>query len=87
MLEDMDLNDLLDFARIFANLGDAITSQVLTLVECYYSNLDYKAAYELNQNAIRRAQDLLADKHEDLDEAFSFFWEACAINKPEVDFS
>jgi len=61
-LTDVDSADLIDFAKAWASLGDAVTEQVEKVLE-------YGTEAEVNPNAIRLAQERIGGRNEEIDDA------------------
>ena len=75
MLHDLDAADLIDFAKRWAGLGDAVAEQVERIVDDPRGAAGFgRADLEVNPNAIYLAQERLQGLNEDLDDAFEEYF-------------
>jgi hypothetical protein len=77
MINDLDPADLIEFAKRWARLGDAIAEQVEQVLDDPRTaaglNQD-RADLEVNPNAIELARERLGGLNEGLDEAFEEYF-------------
>ena len=77
MLYDTDSADLIDFAKRWARLGDAIADQVVQVLDDPRAaaglNED-RADLEVNPNAIVLARERLGGLNEEIDQAFEEYF-------------
>jgi len=77
-MHDIDIAELLDFTRRWADLGEAITDQVSRVLEdpdcgsCWHDGTEHG----VNPAAIRLAQSRLRGLHEGIDEALADYFDA-----------
>ncbi len=77
MLYDTDSADLIDFAKRWAGLGDAVAGQVETILDDPRGAAglrEDRADLEVNPNAIVLAKERLGGLNEELDEAFEEYF-------------
>ena len=77
MLYDTDSADLIDFARRWARLGDAVADQVEQVLNCprVAAGLNEdRADLEVNPNAIVLAQKQLSGMNEEINQAFEEYF-------------
>jgi hypothetical protein len=75
MLYDTDSADLIDFARRWAGLGDAVADQVVQVLDDPRAAAGHgRADLEVNPNAIVLAKERLGGLNEELDEAFGEYF-------------
>lgn len=72
-----DCNDLIEFANEWAGLGDAIQRQVMYVCAHDFDNCDPEDFDhdEVNPNAIKIAAERLQGQNEEMDEAFSSYFD------------
>lgn len=63
--EDVDPSDLIEFAKAWRGMGDAVAEQVESVLN------DADSWGEQNPNALRLAQDRIGGFHEEIDQALS----------------
>ena len=77
MLYDTESADLIDFAKRWADLGDAVAEQVVQVLDCPRLaaglNPD-RADLEVNPNAIHLARERLGGLNEEIDQAFEEYF-------------
>lgn len=77
-MHDLEIADVIDFARRWADLGDAVTDQVTRVLDdpgcgsCWHEGTEHG----VNPAAIRLAKDRLRGLHEGIDEALADFLDA-----------
>ena len=77
MLYETDAEDLIDFAKRWASLGDAVAEQVEQVLDCprvAAGLVEAQADQEVNPNAIRLARERLQGLSEELDQAFDDYF-------------
>ena len=77
MLYDTDSADLIDFAKRWARLGDAVADQVEQVLDCprVAAGLNEdRADLEVNPNAIVLAQERLGSMNEKINQAFEEYF-------------
>ena len=75
MLYEIDAGDLIDFAKRWAGLGDAVAEQVERIVDDPRGAAGHgRADLEVNPNAIYLARERLHGLNEDLDDAFEEYF-------------
>ena len=85
MLYDTDSADLIDFAKRWASLGDAVAGQVERILDDPRGAAglrEDRADLEVNPNAIDLARDRLHGLNEELDEAFEEYFDLLAEARP-----
>lgn len=77
-MHDLDIADLIDFARRWADLGEAVADQVARVLEDPGSGSCWQESTEhgVNPAAIRLAQNRLRGMHEGIDEVLADFLDA-----------
>jgi hypothetical protein len=77
MLYETDSADLIDFAKRWASLGDAVAEQVEQVLDCPRAAsglVEAQADQEVNPNAIEPARERLGGLNEELDQAFEEYF-------------
>jgi hypothetical protein len=77
MLYETDSADLIDFAKRWASLSDAVAEQVEQILDCPRAAaglVEAQADLEVNPNAIRLARQRLEGLNEELDQAFEDYF-------------
>jgi hypothetical protein len=77
MLYDTDSADLIDFARRWAGLGDAVADQVVQVLDDARAAAglrEDRADLEVNPNAIVLARERLGGLNEEIDQAFEEYF-------------
>jgi hypothetical protein len=85
MLYDTDSADLIDFARRWARLGDAVADQVVQVLDDPRAAAglgEERADLEVNPNAIVLARERLGGLNEELDQAFEEYFDLLAEARP-----
>lgn len=76
MLHEIDAGDLIDFARRWADLGDAVTEQVVQVVNDPRAAAGLRRAdLEVNPNAIELARERIGGLNEGIDTAIEEYFE------------
>jgi hypothetical protein len=76
MLYEIDAGDLIDFARRWADLGDAIAEQVSQVVDDPRAAAGQgRADLEVNPNAIEQAKERIGGLNEGIDTAIEEFFD------------
>ena len=79
MLYEIDAGDLIDFARRWAGLGDAVAEQVSQVVDDPRAAAGLRSAdQEVNPNAIELAKERIGGLNEDIDTAIEEYFELLA---------
>ncbi len=79
MLHEIDATDLIDFARRWADLGDAVAEQVVQVVDDPRAAAGLRRAdLEVNPNAIERARERIGGLNEGIDTAIEEYFELLA---------
>jgi len=79
MLYDTDSADLIDFAKRWADLGDAIAEQVVQVLDNARAAAGLgRGDQEVNRNAINLAQERLGGLNEEIDQAFEEYFSLLA---------
>jgi hypothetical protein len=84
MLYDTDSADLIDFAKCWARLGDAVADQVVQVLDDPRAGAglnEDRADLEVNPNAIVLARERIGGLNEEIDQAFE---ECFALRAGEV---
>jgi hypothetical protein len=79
MLYEIDAGDLIDFARRWAGLGDAVAEQVERIVDDPRAAAGLRGAdQEVNPNAIELAKERIGGLNEGIDTAIEEYFELLA---------
>jgi hypothetical protein len=79
MLNEIDAGDLIDFARRWADLGDAVAEQVTQVVDDPRAAAGLRRAdQEVNPNAIELARERIGGLNEGIDTAIEEYFELLA---------
>ena len=79
MLYETDAGDLIDFARRWADLGDAVTEQVTQVVDDPHAAAGLRRAdLEVNPNAIELAKERIGGQNEGIDTAIAEYFDLLA---------
>jgi hypothetical protein len=79
MLYEIDAGDLIDFARRWAGLGDAVAEQVSQVVDDPRAAAGLRRAdLEVNPNAIELAKERIGGLNEGIDTAIEEYFELLA---------
>jgi len=79
MLYEIDAGDLIDFARRWAGLGDAVADQVSRVVDDPRAAAGFRRAdLEVNPNAIELARERIGGQNEGIDAAIEEYFELLA---------
>ena len=79
MLYEIDAGDLMDFARRWADLGDAVAEQVTQVVDDPRAAAGLRRAdLEVNANAIELARERIGGLNEGIDTAIAEYFELLA---------
>jgi len=79
MLYEIDAGDLIDFARRWAGLGDAVAEQVSQVVDDPRAAAGLRRAdLEVNPNAIELAKERIGGQNEGIDTAIKEYFELLA---------
>jgi hypothetical protein len=79
MLYEIDAGDLIDFARRWADLSDAVAEQVSQVVDDPRAAAGLgRADLEVNPNAIELARERIGGQNEGIDEAIAEYFDLLA---------
>ena len=79
MLYEIDAGDLIDFARRWADLGDAVAGQVSQVVDDPRAAAGLRRAdLEVNPNAIELARERIGGQNEGIDTAIGEYFDLLA---------
>ena len=79
MLYEIDAGDLIDFARRWAGLGDAVAEQVVQVVDDPRAAAGLRRAdLEVNPNAIELAREPIGGQNEGIDTVIEEYFELLA---------
>jgi hypothetical protein len=79
MLHEIDAGDLIDFARRWADLGDAVAEQLSQVVDDPRAAAGLRRAdLEVNPNAIELARERIGGLNEGIDTAIEEYFELLA---------
>jgi hypothetical protein len=79
MLHEIDAGDLIDFARRWADLGDAVADQVVHVVDDPRAAAGLRRAdLEVNPNAIELARERIGGLNEGIDTAIAEYFDLLA---------
>jgi hypothetical protein len=79
MLYEIDAGDLIDFARRWADLGDAVAEQVVQVVDDPRAAAGLRSAdLEVNPNAIELAKERIGGLNEQIDTGIEEYFELLA---------
>jgi hypothetical protein len=79
MLHEIDAGDLIDFARRWADVGDAVAEQVAQVVDDPRAAAGFRRAdLEVNPNAIELAKERIGGLNEQIDMAIEEYFELLA---------
>ncbi len=79
MLHEIDAGDLIDFARRWADLGDAVTEQLTQVVDDPRAAAGLRRAdLEVNPNAIELAKERIGGLNEGIDTAIEEYFDLLA---------
>jgi hypothetical protein len=79
MLQEIDAGDLIDFARRWADLGDAVADQVTQVLDDPRAAAGLRRAdLEVNPNAIELAKERIGGLNEGIDTAIAEYFDLLA---------
>jgi hypothetical protein len=79
MLYDTDSADLIDFAKRWSDLGDAVAEQVVQVLDNARAAAGLgRGDQEVNANAITLARERLGGLNEEIDQAFEEYFDLLA---------